>query len=110
YHGILRGSDHPVLFHVRMVYQSGKYKSDKSNLYHVPVRYGCAVPDGNVYTIQDFEHAAYGESVGHYRDISGLWRRTLGIHVHWIYEIHSAGDRGGGHDRRLYAHPDIFPR
>ena len=37
-------------------------------------------------------YAPYGQSMGNYRNISGLWRRTLRLHVYRIYEVDPPGD------------------
>ena len=109
HHCIFRGGDHPLLFHVRVVYQPCTYKSDESNLYLMPVCHDRAVSDGNVYIVKDRKHAPYGESLGDHHHLSGVRRGTFGIHVHRVHEIHSTGNRGSGDDRRMYTAPDILP-
>ena len=59
------------------------------NLYLLSVRYGCTVPDGNVYTVQNCEHAASGYSVGSDYYLPGLRSRSGSIHVHRIYEVYT---------------------
>ena len=48
-------------------------------------------------------------SLGNHHYLSGIWSGACGLHVLRICQIHSAGDRRGGADRRLYTASDIFP-
>ena len=63
YHNLICSSDYLMLLHVCMVYLPREDKIYKDPLHALPVCNDRAIPDGNVYIIQDRKYASYGKSV-----------------------------------------------
>lgn len=92
YHNLICSSDYLMLLHVCMVYLPREDKIYKDLLHALPVCNDRAIPDGNVYIIQDRKYASYGKSVGTGCDLPWIWCRTFRLYVYRVHEIHSIGD------------------
>ena len=62
---------------------------DKNDLRFVPVQYGCSISDGYVYIVACRKYVTFNQSFWYHNSISGIWRRTGNIYVHWLCSIHS---------------------
>ena len=62
---------------------------DKNDLRFVPVQYGCSISDGYVYIVTCRKYVTINQSFWYHNSISGIWRRTGNIYVHWLCSIHS---------------------
>lgn len=89
YHNLICSSDYLMLLHVCMVYLPREDKIYKDLLHALPVCNDRAIPDGNVYIIQDRKYASYGKSVGTGCDLPWIWCRTFRLYVYRVHEIHS---------------------
>ncbi len=89
YYGIFSSCDSVILQYVRMVYNTSKDMVDKNDLRFVPVQYGCSISDGYVYIVTCRKYVTFNQSFWYHNSISGIWRRTGNIYVHWLCSIHS---------------------
>ena len=69
-----------------------RVKTKFTKIFYMPVCNDRAIPDGNVYIIQDRKYASYGKSVGTGCDLPWIWCRTFRLYVYRVHEIHSIGD------------------
>ena len=63
-----------------------------------------------MFTLSKLANTLKLNSLGTLDHLSWLWRRSCGLHVYRLCQIHSAGDRGSGYDRWLQPAADLLWR
>ena len=87
HHDLLRRADLALLLDVRMVHHPCAGRALQGHVLPVRLQHDRAVPDGHVHPGQNGRYPQAEQPLQHLHHLSGLRRRSGGVHVHRLCQV-----------------------